>query len=102
MFRLLVEGMLEHGQQARDFGKVAALRAVGLLVSQAFARVAGVQAQDRAAGDLAAVNSLLRDLAQAQTVDEAIRTALETIRREFDWHYGSWWALDAASAEVAG
>jgi methyl-accepting chemotaxis protein len=59
-----------------------------------------VQDQDRAAGDLAAVNSLLRDLAQAQTVDEAIRTALETIRREFDWHYGSWWALDDASATL--
>ncbi|CCH87203.1 Methyl-accepting chemotaxis sensory transducer [Modestobacter italicus] len=80
--------------------RLAALRAVGLLVSQAFARVAGAQDQDRASGDLAAVNSLLRDLAQARTVDEAIRTALETIRREFDWHYGSWWALDDASATL--
>ena len=73
------------------------LRAVGLLVSQAFARVAEVADQKRAAGDVAAINGLLRGLAQARTVEESITTALATIRREFDWHYGSYWALDDAS-----
>jgi len=77
--------------------RLDALRAVGRLVSQAFSRVAEAADQKRAAGDVAAINSLLRDLAQARTVEEAISTALGTIRREFDWHYGSYWALDDAS-----
>jgi GAF domain-containing protein len=77
--------------------RLDALRAVGLLVSQAFGRVAEAADQRRAAGDVAAINSLLRDLAQVHTAEEAISTALATIRREFDWHYGSYWALDDAS-----
>jgi GAF domain-containing protein len=74
--------------------RLAALRAVGLLVSQAFGRVAEAEAQLRAAGDVAAINSLLRELATATTVDGAITTALDTIRQEFDWAYGSYWRLD--------
>jgi GAF domain-containing protein len=77
--------------------RLDALRAVGLLVSQAFGRVAGAADQARAAGDVAAINSLLRDLAHVRTVEESVRTALATIRREFDWHYGSYWALDDAT-----
>jgi len=76
-------------------GRLAALRAVGLLVSQAFARVAEAEAQRRAAGDVTAMNTLLRELATTQTVEAAITTALDTIRREFDWQYGSYWTLDA-------
>jgi putative methionine-R-sulfoxide reductase with GAF domain len=74
--------------------RLDALRAVGQLVSQAFARVAEAEAQRRAAGDVAAINSLLRDLGRARTTENAVSTALATIRREFDWHYGSWWPLD--------
>jgi len=77
--------------------RLDALRAVGLLVSQAFSRVAEAADQKRAAGDVAAINSLLRELTQATTVPGAISTALATIRREFDWHYGSYWSLDQAS-----
>jgi methyl-accepting chemotaxis protein len=77
--------------------RLDALRAVGLLVSQAFSRVAEAEAQRRAAGDVAAINSLLRELASARTAEQTISTALATIRREFDWHYGSYWALDEAS-----
>jgi len=74
--------------------RLAALRAVGLLVSQAFARVAEAEAQRRAAGDVAAINVLLRELSSARTVEQTVTTALETIRREFDWDYGSYWTLD--------
>ena len=74
--------------------RLAALRAVGLLVSQAFGRVAEAEAQRRAAGDVAAINSLLRELGTAQTVAATITGALETIRREFDWDYGSYWVID--------
>ncbi|WP_336026598.1 GAF domain-containing protein [Geodermatophilus sp. FMUSA9-8] len=75
--------------------RLAALRGVGLLVSQAVDRVAEAEDQRRAAGDVAAMNSLLRDLTMARTADGAVTTALETIRREFDWTYGSFWRLDA-------
>jgi GAF domain-containing protein len=76
--------------------RLDALRAVGKLVSQAFSRVAAAQDQQRAAGDVAAINILLRELTGATSVQGAISTALDTIRREFDWHYGSYWSIDPA------
>ncbi|MCZ2804721.1 GAF domain-containing protein [Modestobacter sp. VKM Ac-2983] len=80
--------------------RLDALRAVGLLVSQAFGRVAEAADQKRAAGDVAAINSLLRGFAQARTQEETLSVALDTIRREFDWHYGSYWALDASTNDL--
>ncbi|MEU2350019.1 GAF domain-containing protein [Modestobacter sp. NPDC049651] len=77
--------------------RLDALRAVGKLVSQAFSRVAAAADQARAAGDVAAINSLLRELSSAGSVEEAVTTALDTIRREFDWHYGSYWSIDPAA-----
>ncbi|WP_269175293.1 GAF domain-containing protein [Modestobacter sp. VKM Ac-2986] len=74
--------------------RLDALRAVGTLVSQAFTRVTAAADQERAAGDVAAINILLRELSTATTVEDAVRTALDTIRREFDWHYGSYWTVD--------
>jgi GAF domain-containing protein len=74
--------------------RLDALRAVGKLVSQAFSRVATAADQKRAAGDVAAINILLRELGKATTVENAVSTALDTIRREFDWHYGSYWTID--------
>ncbi|GAA4733382.1 hypothetical protein GCM10023328_10980 [Modestobacter marinus] len=76
------------------------LRAVGKLVSQAFSRVAEGEAQKRAAGDVAAINGLLRGLARARTQEETLSIALDTIRREFDWHYGSYWALDSSTNDL--
>ncbi|WP_222193271.1 GAF domain-containing protein [Modestobacter italicus] len=80
--------------------RLAALRAVGQLVSQAFGRVAEAEDQRRAAGDVAAINSLLRELSGARTAEETVATALATIRREFDWHYGSYWTLDDAGTAL--
>ena len=74
--------------------RLDALRAVGKLVSQAFSRVVAAQDQQRAAGDVAAINTLLRGMTGATSVQGAITTALDTIRREFDWHYGSYWSID--------
>ncbi|GAB7191326.1 hypothetical protein NUM3379_20330 [Kineococcus sp. NUM-3379] len=76
--------------------RLAALRAVGLLVSQALARIREAERQTAAARDIAAVNSVLRELATTRTVDEAASTALDAIRREFGWAYGSYWAVDPA------
>ena len=76
--------------------RLETLRAIGLLVSQALERAVAAERQAAAAGDLAAVNSVLRDLAVATTEKDATTRALETIRNVFGWSYGSYWSLDAA------
>jgi methyl-accepting chemotaxis protein len=74
--------------------RLETLRAIGMLVSQALERIADHDRQQAAAADLAAVNSVLRDLSAAASIEEATRRALETIRREFGWAYGSYWSVN--------
>ncbi len=74
--------------------RLETLRGIGLLVSQALERIADGERQRAAAADLTAVNKVLRDLSAARSIEEATRAALETIRREFNWGYGSYWAVD--------
>ncbi|HKT05002.1 MAG TPA: GAF domain-containing protein [Rugosimonospora sp.] len=74
--------------------RLETLRGIGLLVSQAMERIADGERQDASASDLTAVNSVLRDLSAATSVEHATRQALDTIRREFGWGYGSYWAVD--------
>lgn len=70
------------------------LRAVGVLVSQAVERIRDSEHQRAAAADLAAVNAVLRHVSAARTEQDAASVALETIRREFGWAYGSVWEVD--------
>src|SRR5690606_16891283 len=44
--------------------------------------------------DSAAVNKVLTGLAGAATTEDAIRLALDTVRSEFGWVYGSCWRVD--------
>ena len=44
--------------------------------------------------DSGAVNKVLVGLSAAGTVDEAVQMALDTVRAEFGWAYGSYWAID--------
>ncbi|WP_030437557.1 GAF domain-containing protein [Actinoplanes subtropicus] len=71
------------------------LRSIGLLVSQALERVTVAEQQAAAAADVAAVNTVMRQLSAAADEDAAISGALDTIRREFGWTYGSFWTVDA-------
>ncbi|OLB65948.1 MAG: chemotaxis protein [Actinobacteria bacterium 13_2_20CM_2_72_6] len=80
---------LEPSQQ-----RLETLRSIGLLVSQALERVSQTEEQRAATLDLAAVNSVLRDLSTATSEEDATRRALDTIRREFGWAYGSYWKVD--------
>ncbi len=75
-------------------GRLSALRAVGQLVSGALARLHEVVRQEKAAQDVDAVSTVIRELTQATSRDQALRSALETIRKDFDWQYGSFWQLD--------
>ena len=74
--------------------RLETLRAIGLLVSQSLERLADAELQAASSADLAAVNGVLRALAGATTQEEATRQALDTIRREFGWSYGSYWQID--------
>ena len=77
-------------------GRMDALRAIGVLVSQALGRLHEGVRQTKAAQDVEAVNTVLRQMTGAHSEDDAIRAALETIRADFDWQYGSFWRLDEA------
>ena len=75
-------------------GRLAVLRAVGQLVSGALARLREAVRQEKAAQDVEAVSRVIRELTQATSRDQALRLALDIIRKDFDWQYGSFWQLD--------
>lgn len=68
---------------------------LGEVVSQALDRVATADQAQEQAQDRAAVNAVVRQVSIARSEDEAVQMALDTIRQEFGWEYGSFWSLDA-------
>ncbi len=70
------------------------LRQTGQMVSAAIERVLAEQVRAEAASDTQAVNRVLESLGKASTVEEAARSALDTVRDAFGWAYGSYWPLD--------
>ena len=82
------------GELVPSPGRLASLRAVGVLVSGALERAHETVRQEKAAQDVDAVSTVVRELTTARDEQTALRTALATIRREFDWQYGSFWRLD--------
>jgi methyl-accepting chemotaxis protein len=80
--------------------RLDALRNVGRLVSQAVERVQKEEADREAASDTAAVNSVLSRLTTATSIEDAVQTALDTVRNEFGWAYGSFWRIDPADATL--
>ncbi|WP_370524136.1 GAF domain-containing protein [Cellulomonas sp. APG4] len=80
--------------------RLDALRSVGVLVSQAIARLRAACVQAEAAQDVAAVAAVLRQVSAATTREQALAAALDTIRSGFTWDYGSYWAVDQADREL--
>lgn len=74
--------------------RLASLRAVGLLVSQAIERVSTARAQERASQDIAAVTTVLSQIAGATRSEDVLTSALTTVREGFGWDYGSYWQVD--------
>ncbi|WP_285600315.1 GAF domain-containing protein [Kineosporia sp. NBRC 101731] len=74
--------------------RLAVLRAIGVLVSSALERLHETVRQEKAAQDVDAVSAVIRELTSAGSEDDALRVAMEIIRRDFDWQYGSFWRLD--------
>ena len=63
-------------------------------------RLAADRAVAEATADTAAVNSVLSKLAGAGTVDDAVQLALDTVRNDFGWAYGSYWKIDEADQKL--
>lgn len=74
--------------------RLSTLRAVGTLVSQTISRLHNEDVQMRAAQDVEAVTQVLQEISKANTAEAALAAALDTIRRGFDWTYGSYWSVD--------
>jgi GAF domain-containing protein len=77
-------------------GRLAVLRAVGVLTSAALVRLHEAVRQEKGRQDVDALSTVIRQMTQATNKDAALRAALETIRTDFDWQYGSFWQLDPA------
>lgn len=71
------------------------LTALGTIASQALARVVVDDRHDETTRDATARTAVLHAVAKAPTAQHALSAALDTIRREFGWVYGSYWAIDA-------
>lgn len=80
--------------------RLEALRSIGRLVSQAAARAAETARQAEAAVDAVALNAIMREVASVGDKDHAAQAALDAIRREFGWEYGSYWAVDEAAGAL--
>jgi GAF domain-containing protein len=70
-----------------------ALEIVGDLVGQSLGRLRETDAAVEGAQDSAAVTQVLTALSHADDEDAAMRAAMDTVRREFGWAYGSVWRV---------
>lgn len=75
-------------------GRLATLRSIGVLVSQAIERVVAAERQAVAAQDVEAVSRVIHEVTSAPSAQEALTRALTAIRVGFDWAYASYWSVD--------
>ncbi|MBO3143460.1 GAF domain-containing protein [Dermatophilus congolensis] len=74
--------------------RIELLKCIGDLLSTALERIRYSAISQEQAQSANAVNSVLREVTQTTEESTAIQTALDTIRHEFNWEYGSFWGLD--------
>ncbi len=74
--------------------RLTVLGTVGVIVSQALERVLEGERRSEMEHDMAAINSVVREIAESSSEERAIKGALDTTRNEFGWEYGSFWAID--------
>ncbi|GMA42343.1 methyl-accepting chemotaxis protein [Mobilicoccus caccae] len=92
-----VEGVLSFASLEpwpRTERRMELMRCVGDLVSQALDRIQAAESSAERARDATAINAVLREVTEAESEEAAVKIALDTIRREFGWAYGSFWAVD--------
>ncbi len=74
--------------------RLTVLRTVGKLVSQALERVLTVARREETDKDMAAINDVVSKVAESHSESAAIQSILDTVRKDFGWEYGSFWAID--------
>ncbi|GMA39887.1 hypothetical protein GCM10025883_19320 [Mobilicoccus caccae] len=74
--------------------RITVLSTVGKLVSQSLERVLTVERRAETDKDMHAINEVVVKVNAAHSEDEAVRVALETVRSELGWVYGSYWTID--------
>ena len=70
------------------------LRTVGTLVSQSLERVLQAERRQETDQDMTAINDVVLEIAASHDEQNAIPSVLDTIRADFGWEYGSFWAID--------
>ncbi|MCA2969934.1 MAG: GAF domain-containing protein, partial [Acidobacteriaceae bacterium] len=74
--------------------RLEALRGIARFLSAGVARLRNQQSEKNAAQDAEAVRKVMENVGGVATEQDAIRTALDTVRAVFGWAYASFWALD--------
>ena len=74
--------------------RLDALRNVGRIVSDSFERIANNLRQAEIAANTDAVNRVLQAVGRADTINDAAKAALDTVKEAFGWAYGSYWVRD--------
>lgn len=74
--------------------RMSALRNAGSLVSAAIERIRAQERTREVAENTDAVNEVLEAVSSAETLETAIRAALDKVRNAFHWAYGSYWQVD--------
>ena len=72
----------------------AVLSALSRVVSQTLAAMDAADVLAGAARDQQAVTTVVEEVGACRDEETALRTALEAVRTEFGWAYGSFWGLD--------
>ncbi len=80
--------------------RLSALTSVSELVSGALTQLAMAERERHRAEDLRAANAVLVALTTARNVDEAALGAVDAVREEFGWAYGSYWKVDPADGAL--
>lgn len=77
--------------------QVAVLDVLARTVSQALAARRSADEIAQVARDQQAVTTSVSRVGACADEEQALRTALDTVREEFGWDYGSYWAVDPAA-----
>ncbi|MBO1752837.1 GAF domain-containing protein [Actinotalea sp. BY-33] len=78
----------------------AVLSALSRVVSQTLTTMVTVERQRESARDQQAVTTVVSEVGACRDENSALRAALDAVRKEFGWAYGSFWALDEEARVV--
>jgi GAF domain-containing protein len=94
---IAVVELLSRRPRAEGPDQVAVLNILTRTVSQVLAARFAEREIAQVARDQKAVTTSVTRVGACQDEESALRTALDTVREEFGWEYGSYWAVDPES-----